>query len=650
MTRCLSIDLETYSEVDIGKCGVDRYAEDSSFENLLIGYAFDDDPVEVIDLTDPVTDIAQIKRQFTEWLLDATIKKTAWNAAFEMTCFTHWLGQEMIPEQWSDTMITAATCGLPMSLGGAGKALDLPQDAQKDRRGKELIRYFCVPCKPTQSNGGRTRNMPSDAPDKWATFIEYNRQDVVTERAIRKRLEAYEPDADEHEAWCLDYRINRRGVLCDRPLAEASISIAEEHSKLLTAKMKALTGLANPNSMVQLKSWFGVTGSLDKEVVKEMLSTETGDRLEVLKIRKELGKSSVAKYDAMERYMCRDNRCRGLFQFYGAGRTGRFAGRGVQLQNLTKNHFEDLDAARNAVLTSDRDVVEALYGDVTDTLSQLVRTAFIAKPGHVFAVADFSAIEARVSAWLTGEDWVVDSFKQGKDIYCETASQMFGVPVGKHGPNAELRQKGKIAVLALGYGGTEGAMLKMGALKMGLKEDELPQIVKSWREANPHIVNYWYKLEEVVRDSVVNREQGFLPYGLEVFRTGRLLHIRLPSGRCIRYYKPRMTTNRFGKESVGYSSFDKRTEQLTETWGGKLFENVVQAVARDCLIVSMLRVAEKYPDIVMHIHDEMVVEVPENEAEEALQYMYACMSEPIEWAPGLPLKGAGYITPYYMKD
>ena len=666
--QTLSIDIETYSDVNLSKCGVYKYAESPDFEILLFGYSADGSEVTVIDLAQG----ERLPQEIIDALTDDTVIKWAFNANFERVCLSRYLrdlgvsldpfhdnhplstecARFLNPESWRCSMVWAATMGLPLSLEGVGAVLGL--EKQKLTEGKDLIKYFSVPCAPTKANGGRTRNHPFHAPDKWEAFKKYNIRDVETEIGIKDRLEKFPVPEAVWDEYHIDQEINDRGVRLDMDLVKEAIEMDTRSRSELTAAMKDMTALDNPNSVQQMKQWLSDNGletdSLGKKVVAELIKTAPTELQTVLELRQQLAKSSVKKYQTMERAVCDDGRARGMFAFYGANRTGRWAGRLIQLQNLPQNHLPDLADARALVKSGDFDAVKLLYEDVPDTLSQLIRTAFIPKDGTQFYVSDFSAIEARVIAWYAGETWRQKVFETGGDIYCASANQMFHVPVEKHGINGHLRQKGKIAELALGYGGTEGAMLKMGALKMGLKEDELPQIVKSWREANPHIVNYWYKLEEVVRDSVVNREQGFLPYGLEVFRTGWLLHIRLPSGRCIRYYKPCMTTNRFGKESVGYSSFDKHTEQLTETWGGKLFENVVQAVARDCLIVSMLRVAEKYPDIVMHIHDEMVVEVPENEAEEALQYMYACMSEPIEWAPGLPLKGAGYITPYYMKD
>lgn len=645
--RILSVDLETYSSVPLGDCGVYRYCESPDFEILLLGYAYDDEPVQVIDLTreEIPSSLCQDIRH------NPDVVKSGWNVSFEITCFSRYFGQKLDPAEWSDTMIMAAELGLPRSLKDVGIALNLGHDEVKDRRGKALIRYFSVPCAPTKANSGRTRNYPTDDPDKWAEYIEYNRQDVVAERAIRKKISGYPLEKSEQTAWVFDQGINSRGVLCDRKLAEQAVRMSNEHTEALMQELKGITGLENPNSLIQLKGWLGMEGPLDKAAVADLLEKETDpQKRRVLEIRREIGRSSVKKYEAMLNYMCGDDRCRGLFQFYGANRTGRFAGRGVQLQNLPQNHIEDLATARNLVLEGDRESVELLFGNVPDTLSQLIRTAFIPKKGCTFAVADFSAIEARVIAWLAGEEWRMRTFREGKDIYCESASTMFHVPVVKHGVNGHLRQKGKIAELALGYGGSAGAMINMGAIKMGLTEEELPEIVEKWREASPSIVELWYEIGNAVMDAVKYREHVKLHHGIEVWRTGKLLHMRLPSGRCIRYFDPHVTQNRFGHDSIGYQAYDAGKWDTAETWGGKLVENLVQATARDCLLVSMQRVAKRYPDIVMHVHDEMIVEVPEDEAEEALKFICDAMGEPIPWAPGLLLRGDGYLCDYYKKD
>jgi len=656
--RNLSIDIETYSAVDLTRSTVYRYSEDPSFEILLIGYAFDDDPVTVIDVRsgDPIPE------EFIEALTSPAVNKFAYNANFERVCLSRLIYEDtskfISPAGWYCTMVQAMTLGLPRSLADVGKAIGLPEDKQKMKEGKQLIQYFCKPCNPTKSNGGRTRNLPKHDPVKWATFIEYNRQDVEVERTIRKYLGTQE-NAMEQCAYWLDQRINDHGVLCDSKLVRKAIEISREHTAALTEEAVSLSGLNNPNSVAQLKEWLGVEGSLNKKTVKEMRDSgklgQKQDRL--LAIRQEMGKTSISKYEAMERGMCRDNRVRGLFQFYGANRTGRWAGRQVQVQNLPQNKIPDLDTARSIVLEGNRDELQCLFGNVPDTLSQLIRTAFIAGNGKVFAVADFSAIEARVVAWLSGEQWRMDVFREGKDIYCASASQMFRVPVEKHGVNGHLRQKGKIAELALGYGGSVGALKQMGALEMGLTEDELQPIVDAWRSTNPHVTQMWWDVDRIVRDAI--RDRGVVKAlcvangacTITAYRSPKTLFIQLPSGRKIRYWAPELTYDPVtGRENITYAGMEVGKWGRVETYGPKLVENIVQATARDCLRDAMLNVDFRYSDIVMHVHDEMIVEVPEAEAETALAYMEECMSKPIVWAPGLLLRGDGYITSYYRKD
>ena len=657
----LSIDIETYSAVDLSRSTVYRYSEDASFEILLIGYAFDDDPVTVIDVKrgDP------IPVEFTAALVNPYIIKHAYNANFERVCLSRLLYEDktrfLDPRGWHCTMVGAMSLGLPRSLADVGKALGMPEDQQKMKEGKQLVQYFCKPCKPTKSNGGRTRNLPEHDPNKWNVFVEYNRQDVVSERAIRRLLETRDLPEVEWKAYWLDQRINDSGVLCDKYLVASSLKIAAEHNAELTQEAVNLTGVNNPNSVAQLKGWLGVEGSLDKKTIKAMReSGELGlkqDRL--LAIRQELGKSSISKYEAMVRGMCADGRIRGLFQFYGANRTGRWAGRQVQVQNLPQNHIGDLEAARKLVLTGDREAVQLLYGNVPDTLSQLIRTAFIPPERKRLAVADFSAIEARVLAWLADERWRMEVFEAGKDIYCASASQMFRVPVEKHGINGHLRQKGKIAELALGYGGSVGAMKNMGALEMGLTEDELQPIVEAWRSTNPNVTQFWWDVDRMVREAI--RNPGINPQYL-ICAGGRvrlraecpgpnIMWIELPSGRRIHYWQPRLTFDPVnGRENITYAGQEAGTWGRVETYGPKLVENIIQATARDCLRDAMMRVELTHPDIVMHIHDEMVVEVPADTAENSLVYMEDCMSRPMEWAPGLLLRGDGYITDYYRKD
>lgn len=643
----LAIDIETYSGTDLSKSGVYRYVEDPDFDILLFGYSVDDGPVEVVDLTK-----YSLPPHLFQALYDPEVTKTAYNAAFEITCLNIWIPRHFfrgpLPvEQWEDTMILASAVGLPRSLGEVAKALRLGEE--KDTAGKNLIKYFSVPCKPTKTNGQRTRNLPEHAPEKWQQYIEYNRQDVVAEKAIREKLKAYRPNEIEHDAWVLDQRINARGVGVDMELVSSAIRMSEEHKAACTAEAIRLTGLENPNSVAQLKEWLE-TDSLTKLDVADLLKDAEGDRKRVLELRQELGKSSVKKYEAIRNSVCSDGRVRGLFQFYGANRTGRWAGRLVQLQNLPQNHIPDLDVARGLLRHGDRESIEALYDSVPDTLSQLLRTMLVAPEGKTFAVADFAAIEARVIAWLAGESWRQEVFAKGGDIYCASASQMFHVPVEKHGVNGHLRQKGKVAELALGYGGSTGAMINMGALRMGLSEGELPDIVSKWREASPRIVQLWRDVEDAAMAAVKYSEERELQHGIRIWRTNRVLHIQLPSGRCIRYYAPHVTKNKFGSDSIGYQAYDNGKWGHAETFGGKLTENIVQAIARDCLRDAMLWVSELYPDIVMHIHDEMVVEVPEEYADLALRDITQIMGEPIPWAEGLLLRADGYVTKYYRKD
>lgn len=642
--RDLHIDIESYSSVDLSKHGVQKYTESEDFEILLIAYAFDEEPVEVVDLAMG----ERIPSELLAKLSSGRARFHAWNANFEITCLSTISPQD--PANWHDTMIHAATLGLPRSLADVGAALKLPEDEAKMKEGKELVKYFCTPCKPTEKNGMRTRNRPADDPEKWKLFKEYCRRDVETERTIGRRLSGFPVSEEEHDAWVLDQRINMRGVRVDLPLVDQAVRINKEVNAQLMQEFREITGIDNPKSIAQLKTWLGHEGSLDKKAVAELLKTETGDRLRALQLRKQIGKSSIAKYEAAQRYYAQDGRAHGMFQFYGANRTGRWAGRGVQLQNLPRNSIDDLETARSLLRRGDKEALETLYGDVPDTLSQLIRTMFIPKDGHLFAVADFAAIEARVIAWLADEAWRQDVFRQGGDIYCASASQMFHVPVEKHGVNGHLRQKGKVAELALGYGGSSGALINMGALKMGLTEEELPDIVSLWRKASPNIVDLWADVNEAVIRAVRYRESSVLAHGLSVWRTGNLLHIELPSGRALRYFNPQMTKNRFGGDSIKYQNYDAGKWSWAESYGAKIVENIVQGIARDCLRDSMLAVSKVYPNIVMHIHDEMVVEVPEATADQALKEISAIMARPVPWAEGLLLRGDGYLCPFYKKD
>lgn len=651
MKRTLSIDLETYSEIDIAKCGSFRYIDDESFEILLLGYAFDDEPVTVIDLTAD----EEVPADFLAALYDPEVTKTAWNCAFERFGLWKHFGRYCPPEQWSDTMILSAVCGLPLGLGEAGKALRLEADEAKDREGKALIRYFCSPCRPTKVNGGRTRNLPTDAPDKWAQFIEYNRQDVVAERTIRKRLLRWEPDSLEHRFWCLDARINERGMRVDRELVHNAIAMDARYKAELTKQAVAISGLENPNSVAQIKQWLleqeGIeVPSLNKKVVSQL----NGERAkQFMALRARLAKSSTKKYEAMERSACADAHIKGCFQFYGANRTGRFAGRLVQLQNLPQNHMEDLAVARSLVRDNDYETVRLLYDSVSDTLSELIRTALIPEPGHRFIVADFSAIEARVIAWIAGEQWRLDVFRNGGDIYCASASQMFHVPVVKHGENGHLRQKGKIAELALGYGGGANALKAFGADKMGMTEEEMVNTVDLWREASPRVCALWRALERAAIRCVVHKTpQVSAIGGIRFEMECGILWMTLPSGRRIAYYGAEYGPSRFHRDrrALSYMGVDQKTKRWgrVETWGGKLAENVTQATARDCLRDTMLALEDAGYDIRAHVHDEVIISEPRDGR--TVEDVSAIMGRELPWASGLPLRGDGYACDFYMKD
>lgn len=655
MQRTLSIDLETYSEIDIAKCGSFRYIDDESFEILLLGYAFDDDPVTVIDLTAD----EEVPADFLAALYDPEVTKTAWNCAFERFGLWKHFGRYCPPEQWSDTMILSAVCGLPLGLGDAGKALRLEADEAKDREGKALIRYFCSPCRPTKVNGGRTRNLPQHDTDKWALFIEYNRQDVVAERAIRKRLLRWEPDSLEHRFWCLDARINERGMRVDRELVHNAIAMDARYKAELTEQAVSISGLENPNSVAQIKQWLleqeGIeVPSLNKKVVAEVVSQLNGERAkQFMALRARLAKSSTKKYEAMERSACADAHIKGCFQFYGANRTGRFAGRLVQLQNLPQNHMEDLAVARSLVRDNDYETVRLLYDSVSDTLSELIRTALIPEPGHRFIVADFSAIEARVIAWIAGEQWRLDVFRNGGDIYCASASQMFHVPVVKHGENGHLRQKGKIAELALGYGGGANALKAFGADKMGMTEEEMVNTVDLWREASPRVCALWRALERAAIRCVVHKTpQVSAIGGIRFEMECGILWMTLPSGRRIAYYGAEYGPSRFHRDrcALSYMGVDQKTKRWgrVETWGGKLAENVTQATARDCLRDTMLALEDAGYDIRAHVHDEVIISEPRDGR--TVEDVSAIMGRELPWAPGLPLRGDGYACDFYMKD
>lgn len=654
--RTLFCDIESFSPVQLAKTGLYPYAEHPDFELLLFGYSIDGGPVEMVDLANGQS----MPDEVLAALVDPSVVKWAHNAAFERVCLSAWLRAhhpELLadgflgPRQWRCTMIWSAYLGLPMSLDAVATVLKL--DVQKDTVGKKLIKQFCTPATPSVLNGGKHRNPPSADPTGWARFIDYNRRDVEVELAIHDRLASFPMPEAEWDTYALDQRINDAGILLDHTLVDNAVAVDEHHRNATLARAQTLTGLENPNSPIQLKQWLASRGceleSLAKAEVDAALDTATGEVKEVLELRGDLAKSSVKKYQAMQNVAGTDGRARGLIQFYGAGRTGRFAGRLVQVQNLPRNYLSDLDQARTLVRTGNLDALELLYESVPDTLSQLIRTAFIPSPGCRFIVADFSAIEARVIAWLAGETTTLDAFREGKDLYCETVSRMFGVPVEKHGVNGELRQKGKIAVLACGYGGSVGALKAMGALTMGLAEHELKPIVDAWRQANPHIVQLWADVEEAVIAAIMSRQ----PLRLRNLRfsvESGILFIELPSGRRLAYVQPRLGENRWGGTSITYTGTTaaRRWGQL-ETYGGKLVENIVQAIARDLLVTGMHAVAKAGHRIVMHVHDEIVIDEPLGSG---FTVADACelMSTLPAWVEGLPLDADGYECAYYRKD
>ena len=640
----LSIDLETYSSVDLGKSGVYKYAESEDFEILLFAYSIDDGEVKVVDLASGEI----IPEEILAALSDESVEKWAFNANFERVCLSRFLGKRLKPQGWYCTMIWSAYMGLPLSLEKVGEVLRL--DKQKMNEGKALIRYFSIPCKPTKTNGMRTRNLPHHDLEKWSTFKEYNQRDVETEMAIKKKLTALPMPYSEWENYWVDQNINDRGILIDEVLVDSAIKFDEILREENMDRAKELTGLENPNSPLQLKEWLNKKGleidSLAKKDVESALKNAEGDIKEVLELRQELSKSSVRKYDAMKNVKGKDNRARGLIQFYGANRTGRYSGRLIQVQNLRRNNLKDLDLARSLVKNRDYETMEILYDSPADILSQLIRTAFVPKEGTRFIVSDFSAIEARVLAWLAGEQWVLDAFENGEDIYCRTASRMFGVPVEKHGVNGHLRQKGKIATLACGYQGALGALKAMGGIEMGLSEDELQSIVDSWREANPNIVSLWWDIDSVVKRVVKTRSKERYKNLVISYEKG-ILFIELPSKRRLAYPKAKIGMNRFGGESVVYEGIvvGNKWDKI-ESYGGKFVENIVQAIARDILAEAMMRLEKKGFNIVMHIHDEVVIESDSSSIEEVNQIMSAVP----EWAPGLILDADGFESEFYKKD
>lgn len=643
----LSIDIETYSDIPLQKTGVYRYCESPNFEILLFGYSIDSGPVQVVDLACG----EHIPKEVLAALEDDSVIKWAFNAAFERVCLSRYLGyptgEYLDPESWHCSMVWAATMGLPLSLEGVGAILGL--EKQKLTEGKELIKYFCQPCLPTKANGQRTRNRPFHAPDKWELFKRYNARDVEAEMGIQQKLSKFPVPPQVWEEYDIDQEINDRGVRIDMELVEQAIQMDARSRQELTDAMKRMTALENPNSVQQMKQWLSDNGmetdSLGKKVVAELLKTAPPELAGVLTLRQQLAKSSVRKYQAMEKTVCSDNRARGMFMFYGANRTGRFSGRNIQLQNLPQNHLPDLAEARALVRSGDFDAVELLYEDVPDTLSQLIRTAFIPRDGAQFLVADFSAIEARVIAWFAGETWRQEVFSKGGDIYCASASQMFKVPVEKHGINGHLRQKGKIAELALGYGGSVGALKAMGALEMGLTEEELPQLVDAWRQSNPNIVKFWWAVDRAVMEAV-RYKHTTTDYGLTFSCRSGMLFITLPSGRKVAYVKPKVGTNKFGGECITYEGIGstKKWERL-DSYGPKFVENIVQATARDILCYAMRTL--RCCSIVMHIHDELVIEA---DPHMSLDAVCEQMGRTPPWAKGLLLRADGYATPFYKKD
>lgn len=645
--KTLSIDIESFSSVNLTKSGVYRYAESDDFEVLLFGYSADGGPVHVVDLAadEKIPDVIHSA------LLDPTVTKWAFNAQFERVCLSRFLGlptgEYLDPSSWRCTMVWAATLGLPLSLEGVGAVLGL--EKQKLKEGKDLIRYFCTLGK--DRDGVPVRHHPQDAPEKWALFKAYNLRDVETEMAIHQRLVKFPVPDSEWRNYHLDQQINDRGIMLDRTLVRQAIQCDEQFKQAHLDLAREVTGLENPNSPTQLKAWLAEQGveadSLSKVAVLALLEKAEGSVEMALSLRQELAKSSVKKFTAMENVVCRDNRARGLIQFYGANRTGRYAGRLIQVQNLPQNHLPDLETARRLISVGQFDTVETLYDSVPIVLSELIRTAFIPRSGHRFFVADFSAIEARVIAWLAGELWRQDVFAEGGDIYCASASQMFHVPVEKHGVNGHLRQKGKIAELALGYGGSVGALKAMGALNMGVLEEELQPLVDSWRQANHKIVRFWWAVDAAVK-TCVKQHTATVTHGIRfVYRSG-ILFITLPSGRRVAYVKPQIGENRFGGESVTYEGVTsmKKWDRI-ESYGPKFVENVVQATARDLLAEAMLRLDAAGYRIVMHVHDEVVIEAPENTS---LDSICAIMGEAPAWADGLLLRADGFICDFYKKD
>lgn len=659
--KFMSLDLETYSSVDLKKCGVYKYAESPDAEILLLAYSINGGDVNIIDIASG----EEIPEYILQAIVSDSVIKWAFNASFERVFLSVWLqrhyptyfqsysipedsvGNYLDPTSWRCSLVWSAYMGLPLSLEGVGAVLGLEE--QKLKEGKELIRYFCCPCKPTKTNGGRTRNMPSDAPDKWELFKKYNVRDVQVEMAIQTKLAKFPVPENIWDEYHLDQEINDRGIAIDMTVVKNAIAFDELSKERLMNSMKELTGLENPNSVVQMKEWLASKGvdadSLDKAAVKELLQTVPDDVAEVLKLRQQLAKSSIKKFQAMENAVCNDSRARGMFMFYGANRSGRWSGRLIQLQNLPQNKMNDLAEARTIVRNGDFELLDMLYDDIPDTLSQLIRTAFVPKPGYKFCVADFSAIEARVLSHLAKQQWRIDTFKNNKDIYCESASQMFHVPVEKHGVNSHLRQRGKIAELALGYGGSVGALTAMGAIDYGLTEAELQPLVDRWRQANSNIVSMWWAVDEAVKTAIRERTTTST-HGITFRYKSGILFIVLPSGRSLAYVKPRIGENKFGGESISYEGVgtNKRWERI-ESYGPKIVENITQAISRDILAYAMRTLSHCM--IVGHIHDEVIIECSQNTD---LNAICEQMGRTPEWIEGLLLRADGYETQFYKKD
>ena len=646
MERVLEMDIESFSDVDLIKCGVYAYADSPAFEILLFAWSFDGGETQIIDLAQG----EKLPAEVEEAIFDVSVTKTAYNANFERTCLSKHFGRYIPPESWHCSAVQAAMLALPRSLEDVGRVLGL--DEQKMKEGKELIRYFCIPCKPTKANGGRMRNLPCHAPEKWELFKTYCKRDVDVEKSIRRKLHNFPIPESEMELYRLDQRINDRGVLVDMGLVEQAIACERLHKEVVTKRAYELTGLENPNSVAQLKGWLGDMGmeaeSLSKKAVAEMIAETDGEVEELLRLRLLMAKTSVKKYEAMERSVCSDGRVHGLLQFYGANRTGRFAGRLVQIQNLPQNHIPDLELARELVKQGRFEDIKLLYDSTPNVLSELIRTAFIPKPGCRFVVADFSAIEARVMGWLSGEEWVLDVFRGDGKLYEMTASRMFGIPMAEIGKGSPERAKGKVASLACQYGGSTGALVSMGALDMGLTEDELPPLVAAWRKANPHMVQFWWDVDAAAIKAVTEKQRTKVGRIIFEYKSG-ILFITLPSGRKLSYVKPRMAVNRFGRDGLTYEGISENKKwSRIETYGPKLVENIVQGTARDLLAEAMLRVEKKGYPIVMHCHDEIIAEVPEGIG--SVDEMCEVMAVQPEWAEGLPLRADGYQCNFYQKQ